>query len=82
MLLEALRLRHFRNLSAVDLTPHPRFNILTGPNGQGKTNLLEAVFLLSAVKSFRSSTTNVSLVEFGQDEALLEGKVDRGGRHD
>jgi DNA replication and repair protein RecF len=79
MLLEALRLRHFRNLSAVEIEPHPRFNVLAGPNGQGKTNLLEAVYLLSAVKSFRASTTNASLIEFGQDEATLEARVERGG---
>jgi len=79
MLLEGLRLRHFRNLNAVHIEPHSRFNILAGANGQGKTNVLEAVFLLSAVKSFRASTTNLSLVEFGAEEALLEAKVERGG---
>ncbi|MGM0557041.1 MAG: DNA replication/repair protein RecF [Myxococcota bacterium] len=78
MLLEALRLRHFRNLSAVDLEPHPRFNILHGENGQGKTNLLEAVYLLSAVKSFRPQT-NKDLIEWGEDRAVLEARVDRGG---
>jgi DNA replication and repair protein RecF len=78
MLLEALRLRHFRNLSAVDLEPHPRFNILHGENGQGKTNLLEAVYLLSAVKSFRPQT-NKDLIEWGCDQAVLEARVDRGG---
>jgi DNA replication and repair protein RecF len=78
MLLEALRLRHFRNLSAVDLEPHPRFNILHGENGQGKTNLLEAVYLLSAVKSFRPQT-NKDLIEWGCNQAVLEARVDRGG---
>lgn len=78
MLLEALRLRHFRNLSAVDLEPHSRFNILHGENGQGKTNLLEAVYLLSAVKSFRPQT-NKDLIEWGADQAVLEARVDRGG---
>lgn len=78
MLLEALRLRHFRNLSSVELQPHPRFNIFHGENGQGKTNLLEAVYLMSAVKSFRPQT-NKDLIEWGYDEARLEARVDRGG---
>ncbi|MFP4597954.1 MAG: DNA replication/repair protein RecF [Persicimonas sp.] len=78
MLLEALRLQNFRNLEAVDLEPHPRFNILAGDNGQGKTNLLEAVYLLSAVKSFRPQV-NADLVQFGRDQAVLEARVDRGG---
>lgn len=80
MLLEALRLRHFRNLTRVDVEPHERFNILHGANGQGKTNFLEAVYLLSAVRSFRNHT-NAAMVEFDRDEATLEARVDRGG-HD
>lgn len=79
MLLDALRLRNFRNIEGVDLRPHPRFNILTGANGQGKTNLLEAIYLLGAVKSFRSRATNRNLVHFDRDEALLEARIRRGG---
>lgn len=78
MLLEALRLQNFRNLEHVELEPHPRFNILAGENGQGKTNLLEAVYLLSAVKSFRPQT-NADLIRFGEEGATLEARVDRGG---
>ncbi len=78
MLLRALRLSHFRNLSDVNLSPHPRFNLFTGPNGQGKTNLLEAVYLLSAVKSFRAQH-NAALIELGHAQATLEAWVDRGG---
>ncbi len=78
MLLEALRLQNFRNIEFAELTPHARFNIFWGDNGQGKTNLLEAVYLLSAVKSFRPQT-NADLIRFGQSEATLEARVDRGG---
>ncbi|RDV37442.1 DNA replication/repair protein RecF [Bradymonadaceae bacterium TMQ3] len=79
MLLEALRLRDFRNLQHVMLTPNPRFNVIAGPNGQGKTNLLEAIYLLSAVKSFRPGTTNRALIHFERTEASLEARVERGG---
>ena len=78
MFIRALRLRHFRNLSEVMITPNERFNIFTGANGQGKTNLLESLYLLSAVKSFRPQT-NADLIEFGEKQALLEARVDRGG---
>lgn len=78
MQIKALRLKHFRNLTDVFITPNERFNIFTGANGQGKTNLLESLYLLSAVKSFRPQT-NAELVEFGQTQALLEARVDRGG---
>ncbi len=79
MLLEVLRLHDFRNLRQVLVEPHPRFNILTGKNGQGKTNLLEAIYLLSAVKSFRGQATNRNLIHFERDEALLEARIERGG---
>ncbi|MFW5967842.1 MAG: DNA replication/repair protein RecF [Persicimonas sp.] len=78
MLLEALRLQHFRNLEFVELEPHPRFNIFAGQNGHGKTNLLEAIYLLGAVKSFRPQT-NADLVQFDHDQATLSARVDRGG---
>ena len=78
MLLEAIRLRNFRNIAEAFVEPHPRFNILWGANGQGKTNFLEAVYLMSAVKSFRPQT-NATLIRFGEEEATLEAKIDRGG---
>lgn len=79
MLLEALRLRDVRNLRSIDIEPHHRFNIFTGANGQGKTNLLEAIYLLSAVKSFRSQATNRNLIHFDGDQAVLEARIRRGG---
>jgi DNA replication and repair protein RecF len=53
--LEALSIRAFRNLDSVDLSPSPRFNVVSGENGQGKTNLLEAIYVLATSKSFRAS---------------------------
>lgn len=78
MLLEVLHLENFRNLIDVQIEPHPRFNILAGQNGQGKTNVLEAIYLLSAIKSFRPQT-NTDLVRFSQTQATLQARVDRGG---
>lgn len=80
MRLEALRVQHFRNLSFVEIEPHERFNIFSGANGQGKTNVLEAIYLLSAVRSFRANR-NASMVEFDAESASLEARVERGG-HD
>lgn len=45
----------FRNLSGISFAPDPKYNIIIGPNAQGKTNLLEAVWILSGCKSFRGS---------------------------
>ena len=45
----------FRNLSGILFAPDPKYNIIIGPNAQGKTNLLEAMWILSGCKSFRGS---------------------------
>jgi DNA replication and repair protein RecF len=52
---ETLSVRAFRNLTSVDATFGPRFNVIAGDNGQGKTNLLEAVYTVLTSKSFRVS---------------------------
>jgi DNA replication and repair protein RecF len=76
--IDDLKLRHFRNLTHVELQPDPRFNVVVGPNGQGKTNLAEAVYVLSTLKSFRA-TRNAHLIQFEQDEARCIAMVDRAG---
>ena len=78
MLIEVLRATNFRTLARIEIEPHRRFNIFSGYNGQGKTNVLEAIYLLSAVKSFRPQT-NRDLIQFGAEEARLEARIDRGG---
>jgi DNA replication and repair protein RecF len=53
--IEYVAVRGMRNLAAVDLDPGPRFNVISGDNGQGKTNFIEAVYVLCTSKSFRAS---------------------------
>jgi DNA replication and repair protein RecF len=80
----ALEAVDFRNLERVLLEPHPRFNVLAGENGQGKTNLLEAVYLLGTLRSFRASKTE-ELVRFAALEAgtraRVRARVNRLGTH-
>jgi DNA replication and repair protein RecF len=52
---EALSVRGLRNLTSVDLELGARLNVVFGDNGQGKTNLLEAVYILATSRSFRTS---------------------------
>jgi DNA replication and repair protein RecF len=54
MRLTAVHLRHFRNLNTLDWTPAPGLNLIHGRNGQGKTNLLEAVHVALTGRSFRT----------------------------
>lgn len=68
MRLRKLSLRHFRNVGFAALELRGRQQFLVGANGQGKTNLLEAAALVSAVRSFRT-TENKLLVGHGQHVA-------------
>ena len=50
-----IQLRDFRNYRALSWSPSPKLNVLSGPNAQGKTNLLEALGFLLTGRSFRTS---------------------------
>lgn len=68
----ALRLRDFRNIEAADLEPGPRATVIVGPNGQGKTNLLEAVYFLATLKPLRTARL-AELPRFGTKRCAVEG---------
>lgn len=70
MYLKALSLRNFRNFSNQDLILNPEFNFIFGRNAQGKTNLIEAIYYLSLLKSFRTSN-RADLLTQGNDFAKL-----------
>lgn len=55
MLIKSLKIENLRNLETVDITPHPRFNVLYGGNGAGKTSVLESILVLSRGRSFRTT---------------------------
>lgn len=67
-----------RNLAPLTLRPGPRFNVLAGDNGQGKTNVLEAIYAVCTLRSFRTRRLG-DLIAFGHEEARLAAEVDRGG---
>ena len=50
MKLKTLQLENYRNYEAVTLNCHPEVNILIGENAQGKTNLLESIYVLALAK--------------------------------
>jgi DNA replication and repair protein RecF len=77
MFLDQLTARQFRNLTEVDLAWGPGFNIIWGDNAQGKTNLLEAVYLLGHLKSFRGART-AELIREGAPAARLAGRLTSG----
>ncbi|HET8539805.1 MAG TPA: DNA replication/repair protein RecF [Anaeromyxobacter sp.] len=78
MRLLRLQAQDFRNLAGVDLEPSPRTTILVGENGQGKTNLLEAIYLLTTLKPLRAARLQ-ELVRFGAERAQVAGDFDGPG---
>ena len=74
MYLQSLNVSNFRNLSSVAVELSPGVNIFYGNNGSGKTNLLEAIFVLCLGRSHRSANEAV-LVREGCDFYRLEGVV-------
>ncbi len=78
MILESLQTENFRNLEPAAVDFHPAANIIVGRNGQGKTNLLEAVYFVATTKSFRTSRI-ASLFRFGSANTFVAGHVNRDG---
>src|SRR5215212_6887926 len=75
MLLESLEVHQFRNLSG-ETVWGPGLNIIHGENGQGKTNWLEAIYLLATSKSFRTQRPQEA-VRFNESLAVVRGRVAR-----
>lgn len=81
LLLSRLRLANFRNFRELDLAPPPGVSVYYGPNAQGKTSLLEAVYLLCIARSFRAENERevvnfAAAAEGGQ--ALVDGLFEGG----
>jgi DNA replication and repair protein RecF len=77
--LTRLALTDFRSYPAADLTLEPGVTTFTGPNGQGKTNLVEAACYLATFASHRVSA-DAPLIRHGAERAILRGMVRTTGR--
>ena len=78
MILENLKLNCYRNLAGVDIAWNEHFNVIYGQNAQGKTNLLEAIYLLGHLKSFRSARGQ-ELINHTAETAWIGAVVNKGG---
>lgn len=74
MYLSKLHLDNFRSYTGSIYNFTPQVNLILGPNGSGKTNILEAVYLLSTSKSFRSSSLS-KLISWQQSYATVQSSV-------
>lgn len=74
MFLTSLRLRNFRNFADQRVELAPAGALIVGDNGQGKTNLLEAIYYLEIFRSFRGAADE-QLVRFGEEVFRLDAEV-------
>ena len=79
MIIKTLELADFRNYETEEIVFHEKINVLTGRNAQGKTNLVEAINLLSLGKSFRTRKEQ-ELVRFGAGELRVKGVFEKKDR--
>ena len=74
MWIKNIELKNYRNYDNLNVTFSDALNIIYGLNGSGKTNLIEAIYLLALSKSFRISNDKV-LIKKGKIKAKVNGNV-------
>ncbi len=72
--LKHLSLRNYRNYESLSLPFHKGLNVIHGRNAQGKTNLLEAIYLVCGMRPF-SGVKNSELVRFGCEASIAKGEI-------
>ena len=78
MIIKSLELENFRNYGALSINFDSRTNILYGDNAQGKTNILEAVYLSATTKSHKGSKDK-DIVNFAAEESHIRTYVVKDG---
>jgi len=74
MILKSIYLKNFRNYEELEVNFHDYLNVIYGNNGNGKTNLVEAIIYLSNLKSFRGVNDN-SLIRINEDNFVIKSLV-------
>ena len=74
MKITSLKINNFRNYKKLVLDFNPSKNIIIGKNGMGKTNIVEAIYVLALTKSFRGSKDDV-IIKYDEDITKVEGTI-------
>lgn len=74
MRLSYIHVEQFRNIVDIELEPAKRYNIIRGPNGCGKTSLIEAIYFLSTARSFRTRKAK-EVIQRGKDRFRVTGRL-------
>lgn len=76
MYIRDLKVKNFRNYSELAINFDNKVNVIIGENAQGKTNLMESIYVLAMAKSYRTSKDK-ELIRWDQDYAKIEGWVEK-----
>ena len=76
MHIEQLKLKNYRNYQQLDIEFDHKVNVIIGENAQGKTNLMEAIYVLSFTKSHRTSREK-ELIRWDEEFANIEGSISK-----
>ena len=75
MLIKTLVLKNYRNYDELNISFNSKLNIIIGDNAQGKTNILESIYLLSSTKSFLS-VNDKNLIKYGRNFSVVRGNIE------
>lgn len=78
MHIKQLKLNNYRNYKKLDITFNNKINVIIGENAQGKTNLLEAIYLLAFTKSYRTPR-DYELIQWNNEFAKLTSLIQKKG---
>ena len=77
MTLNTATILNYKNIAEARLEFSPKLNCLIGNNGQGKTNVLDAIYYLSMCRSYAASTDNSAVIRHGEPYMMLQGNYTR-----
>lgn len=79
MIIENLALYNYRNYPLLNLKFNKKLNIIIGNNGEGKTNILESIYVLAITKSFRDSESE-NLIKFDEPHGILKCRLNKNNQ--
>ncbi len=79
MWINNIKLNNFRNYNNKEINLHENINVFFGENAQGKTNIIESIFLCSIGKSFRTNKEK-ELIKFNEEKTLVEINYEKSDR--
>ncbi len=76
MFISEIQLKNYRNYEDLNLSFEDKVNVIIGENAQGKTNLMEAIYVLAMAKSHRTSNDR-ELIRWDEDYGKIKGRLQK-----